>query len=189
MRWNTTLPERAVRAAGAAAVAMVLTLAVPGAAWAYVPSGNRTEYKGPNNSHGYQEWTGNTGAVQWLRSVPGSPLASGHCVDSWFDWEVGEEGTGHFDPRVARSCRPGYLRQATFDDGAAKPGMRKAATCYGPNNNTTNPASKCAMASGSTGDFHTTRDDLPNTCARGWVLTANGTATYYSGGTSTDCYS
>lgn len=188
--------NRTRRSLAAAALGVVLALTTSAAALANVPDGWRYEYKGPvsgsNKAYSYQQWT--PGSVQNQRAASsGVTLAAGYCVDSWFDWTrlSGEGNRLHYDARFVRQCQSGTVRDTWYNDGtgAGLKGMQKAAGCYGPNNNTVNPTSKCALAANSIGDFGSSNPLFgdSNKCARQWIRYPNGNLDYRSGGISTDC--
>jgi hypothetical protein len=135
---------------------------------------------GPSGSWGFAEWYTSSNNLR-LIAQPTS-VASGYCLDSWFDW--GTEGGvgGHYDARVARSCRGGYQRDSGLNTEAHNvTGVNRRAACYGPNNATTG---NCRIGTGNVADV---QPNLPNTCTRSWRLTSGGSYFIDSGGNPRAC--
>ncbi|MBB5866719.1 hypothetical protein F4553_000098 [Allocatelliglobosispora scoriae] len=161
-----------------------MLLMVPTAAHAGEGTGNFTGHASPHPGNGYAVWTTTTNQVQ-VDAYPAT-LASGYCTDEWFDWS--RDGN-HLDARVARSCYPGTRRTSNYNTENLDVGvMQKGGTCYGPNDNTTNPISKCAQDPRHDYDIPA-NSALPSTCIRGWELTSTAVYAYYDGGSQTSCTS
>jgi hypothetical protein len=174
---DTVLRRRGLSVGIVLSVLVAINLLVPPrafAAYAYL-------YIGPPNSWGFAEWFDTSNGVRLIAQP--TTIVSGYCLDSWFDW--GTEGGvgGHYDARVARSCRALYQRDSGWNYEAHDvKGANKRAACYGPWNAT---LGNCAVGAGSL-DYI---DDLPNTCTRSWWLTQGGSYLYDGGGNPRSCSS
>ena len=175
---------------GSMCISLFMSLALvafsPTVASAATGSGQSYLYKGPSGSWGYAEWYGSSNGLRLIANP--SSMATGYCLDAWFDWN--REGTGHFDARVARSCRGLYQRDSGFNyESTDVAGMQKWAVCYGLNNQTTSPTSNCNQHPEHTSDISGVNPNLPNSCTRSWRLTSSGSYLYDGGGSSTSCSS
>lgn len=170
----------------------MLVVAAAGVAYANVPSGNASQSNGPAFSNGYESW--NAGPeTMYVQVAASGTFNSGWCLDAWFDWT---RPGGHFDARVARTCRSSIQSQGSSSDGNnGLTGMQKAATCYGPNQNTTRNNFNCvedeARAGGQAGTTAgNVNPSLPNNCTRSWRINAGQTQIIYgAGGSKTSCTS
>lgn len=168
--------------------ALVLVVSTTNVALANVPSGTATQTEGPGLSNGYQRWDGGP-ETMYVQAAASGTFSSGYCLDSWFDWN---RTGGHFDARVARTCRTSIQSQGSSSDGNNNlNGMQKAATCYGPNQNTTAQSSYCTndgrVEQSVVGNV---RDDLANTCTRDWRIPSGSSQIIYdAGGSKTSCTS
>lgn len=176
---------RRLRLLSVAALVGLLS-ALAGAAPASAASGSGYIYRAPGSSYGYYQYN-NVSTVLTTMRILSNPatLASGYCYDMWLD-HTNSTG-GHYDGRVARSCRSLTQRDSgSTNEGGALNGLNKLGVCYGPNNSTNNPTSNCKMNVGSMAAVNTA---LPNACARSWIVSASGVATYSSGGNVYSCTS
>jgi hypothetical protein len=162
------------------AVVLLATVVIP-AAPAYAASG--IVYVGGSSSGRFGSYNQADSSDYLKLTAQASTLASGRCIDMWYDWD--REGVGHFDARVARSCRAGYLRDSgnTYESTNVY-GWNKLGACYGPNDATT--SGTCNTLEGNLGD---TLPNIPNACTRAWELTSGGSYLYHAGGSSTSCSS
>ncbi len=174
----------------AAAAVVCLLIALSGTrAFAVVGTGNDEEQKGPCLSNGSQQWNGSTDQLYDIQSTPTCTFAANYCLDSWFDWATGGSGeqSGHFDARVARTCNSSVEVIRSSNDanrGRGLIGMQKAATCYGPNDHTSDLSSYCVNAPDATQTVvGAVVPNIPNLCTRSWrVDPGTSTIVYDSGG-------
>lgn len=66
--------------------------------------GSDYAYAGSGSSSQYGWWSVSARKLR-LVSNPDSGMSSRRCMDAFIDW--GTEGTGHYDGRIVRSCKPG----------------------------------------------------------------------------------
>jgi hypothetical protein len=192
------LRRRIRKLAVVAAAALTLLAASPGAAYAYVPAGSSSQYKGPGISFGSVYWDNSTGVMTWLKVQPQPPFASNQCLISIFDWRT---SGGHFDSRQARSCNDdlGFYR-SSYDSGQGRTltAMQKFGVCYGPRNATNTAANLCmsdwrgdsVVRTGSGSEEAVgPNTNLPNNCARSWRVEAGSdTVVFHDGGIPYDCF-
>lgn len=153
---------------------------------ALAASGSGYLYHSPGSSYGYYSYNNVNTALTTMRVLSNpATLASGKCLDIWLDHH--KSNGGHYDSRVARSCRSLTQRDSgsTSESGALN-GLNKLGVCYGNNNATNVPTSNCTMTIGSISGVSTS---LPSTCTRSWIMSAGGTASYSSGGDIYSCTS
>ncbi|MDG4752638.1 hypothetical protein O7630_16975 [Micromonospora sp. WMMD718] len=140
-----------------------------------------TLYVGPSPSYGFYNQNDSSDLLRVLANPTGA-VPSGKCLDMWYDWS--REG-GHFDARMARSCRPASQRDSgnTYESTNVF-GFNKLFSCYGNNNATT--SGTCEIAIGLPADVIVS---IPNKCTRSWWLTSTGSYLYDGGGSVTSCTS
>jgi hypothetical protein len=122
---------------GVLASLMVLGVtAAPPVAMANVPSGNSTQNVYTSARRSQQSWNAGNRTV-YVNAILTATLASGQCLDSWFDWTT-PEGKNHYDARGARTCVNNQsMYSPVVTEGAAMRGMQKAGGASGPDNATT----------------------------------------------------
>jgi hypothetical protein len=157
-----------------------------GSSPALAASGSGYIYHAPGTSYGYYSYN-NVNTVLTTMRVLSNPatLASGKCLDIWLDHH--NSTGGHYDSRVARSCRTLTQRDSgsTAEPGALN-GLNRLGVCYGNNNATNSPISNCAQTIGSLSGVPVS---LPNKCSRSWIVSSGVTVTYNSGGNVYSCTS
>lgn len=196
----------------AAAVIVGLTMVgTPSAALAGPANGtNEQEFHGPCGSSGcsYGEatWTASTDTINSMEVHPGAAFTTSpthYCLASIFDWQVTPtgEGSGHFDPRIVRTCRSNTHMDQSFGDSLtirSLIGMGRWGVCYGPTGGVNTQLAYCTNSidadgpvtkiGGGAGPDANLGDD--NHCARGhWAKYGVIYFSYYSGGNSTSCTS
>ncbi|MCW3820611.1 hypothetical protein ONA91_39885 [Micromonospora sp. DR5-3] len=77
--------------------------------WSPVPARPHPDIctSGPSPSYGFYNQNDTSDLLRVLANPTGA-VPSGKCLDMWYDWS--REG-GHYDARMARSCRPAYQRE------------------------------------------------------------------------------
>lgn len=146
-------------------------------------NGDTTVKYGPSDVDGVSQGRGIWDNPDYTRLLANPfGIASGKCITTWFDWRV---SSGHYDARAVRSCKNKVYHQGInhYDDGIE---MQKLAVCYAVNQETTPckqaPNADMPIDSDNNGSF-------PNYCTRTWVLLANGSTQFGSGGSKTSCSS
>lgn len=134
----------------------------------------------------YSTWA--TGSRFLNLGIEGGAVPSGYCADSIYDWAV---QSGHYDWRIARTCKPGTERYTGGGGGITEPsgptftGMQKQALCYYDQSDDIN----CIWSPLA---FSTTCNDPPNTPSYGnwaiamWIRRSDGTMGYWDAGVPTD---
>lgn len=180
-------------AAALAGVLAAVTLA-PHAALANVPVGTALEFAGSSANFGYAGWTQVTDSLSGIEIDSGG-FPAGWCAVTIFDWKT---SSGHFDPRMTKTCNPSYGISASSSDaglGRTLIGMQRFGVCYGPKASTNLTESRCTDDSRVEGSVVRTptggpNANLPNNCARGWRIEAGtSTVVYSTGGSSSSCTS
>ena len=134
--------------ATAAAALIGLTAISVGATPAWAGSGYI--YGGPSaNSYGYYvfDYAVPIGSGQDYLRLLSQPqaMASGKCFDMILDWSYG----GHFDPRLARSCKSVTQRDsAVSHESYNVSAPQRLGTCYGTNQATNGAGSVCTFTIG-----------------------------------------
>jgi hypothetical protein len=186
-----------VRFGGFATIAVAAILGCASVARATCADSSSANLGPTGSASGYAQWNGGTRHLK-LNAHADADLVSGICADAWFDWVRTERGySSHFDARVARTCRPDTIRWADGSDGYTESqggdsevfhGPHRLGACRSDGSDGHNAILGCAQEACAgediKGHVHT---DLPNMCARGWTMSANGTTHYYSGGDPRDC--
>lgn len=155
-------------------------------------SGGETLFLSYSGSH-----DGQTFVSSWNKSsrfldleIHSGGLPSGRCADSIYDWAV---ASGHFDWRIARTCKEYAFRGASAGDGynersgiATFVGMQKQAVCYFRKSDESSVG--CIWSDQA---FSTDCNDPPDVptfgrwAIRMWIKYANGTVDYFDGGDET----
>jgi hypothetical protein len=73
-----------------------------GPAWASPANGDGIVYVGSGNQYAAWQFTFQR---EMLTASPSAGMSNSKCMDAMVDWNT--NGTGHFDSRVVRSCKPG----------------------------------------------------------------------------------
>lgn len=112
-------------------------------------------------------------------------MGSNRCVDSWFDWSTGGEGTNHYDARVTRVCKDNSSRDSEGANWYYEPngtaslvGVQKLALCFFNTNTrqlifTSSDTCRQKVGSVTTVDPDFTANN-PNNVTRAWIRQADG---------------
>lgn len=183
------------RVSRAATVFVVMALGIFGfqvPAWAV-----GVEMSGPYGTSGYY-------AIDYVRNalvitVRSGDLPPGKCATAYLDidrvYGVGKP-RGHYDPRIARTCKPYDSRTSSwqyegdtygieFEKTENSGAVQKAAVCYGD----LNTHGTCTVKVGSIDLIRQINpvSDSNNMCARWFSESRDGTQFYFGGGQSWEC--
>lgn len=180
---TTTTTRRRRGFAALAATLLGLTAALVGAspAWAagYI-------YHAPGGSYGFYDFSV---SADWLHLTDyPQDMTANWCYDTILDWY---RGPGHFDSRLARSCKDWTTRTTgqNYESSAVDlVNVQKLGVCYGPNQHTNQSPGGCTNQIGSVTSVNTFVG-ASNYCVRAWSMTTSGTNQYFSGGVTTSCTS
>ena len=141
-------------------------------------------YHPPGGSYG---WYNFSIVTDWLHlQAQPQDLTSGKCYDIIFDWQRG----GHFDARLARSCKDWTIRNTQVsneNDNVDLVNVQKLGVCYGTNQATNVPTSNCTATIGGMSGIDTNVGPT-KFCVRAWSMKPDGTLQFFNGGDPTDCY-
>lgn len=109
-------------------------------------------------------------------------LASNRCIDTWFDWLTGGEGTSHYDARVTRVCRSDANRDSEGaswywepNTSASLMGAQKRAMCPYNTNTKQLVLSNCVERAGDISTVNAVFTAAnPNPVTRAWIRQADG---------------
>ncbi len=143
-------------------------------------------YVGSTRSH-YAQIAWNEGTRHLKAQMDSGWLNGTDCADTWFDWAT---YSGHYDIRLARTCRSYSNAAADGLDGFTETyysernllGIQKAAGCIYSGGSVKECVQAPKATAGCTVSDSTIAEDVPNYSARAWVRNANDTVSYFSGG-------
>lgn len=142
-------------------------------------------YHGPGGSYGVYDFSV---ADDWmhLQSHP-QDMTTGNCWDTIFDWY---RGPGHYDARLARSCKDWTARNTQRSNESSAINLvnvQRLGVCYGPNQYTNSSSAYCTNRIGTVIGVNVTVGPN-NLCTRAWSMTPTGTLQFFGAGIPWECY-